>query len=310
MIGHSKRCALRKLIIAFCFVVTIVYTLSVISTLHWTPSSSSLVTSTPSSSSSLSRQIEGELSLVNLTSPSSVHGWVKKSGPAAVETWHMSQDLPRRARWDEYLESRALGKIPMDHSYDAVPPHGPDPWGCRLYFNREYKLFFVRTAKTGSTTILESILPACVKAPDVPHCLERVADTEMSVEEVSKLWIEYTAFTFTRNVWRRAISQYEYLVHFLRSNSSSNERMPCPRATWNDFCRDPLILGAICRKEPRCCSKKWTHQDWHMRQQTSCFLTDQYSGSHSPEWAVDFIGRLEHFDDDVRELFDVVNSKR
>lgn len=41
-----------------------------------------------------------------------------------------------------------------------------------------------------------------------------------------------------------------------------------------------------------------------MRQQTSCFLTE------IGEWAVDFIGRLEHFDDDLVQLFEKINEKK
>ena len=40
------------------------------------------------------------------------------------------------------------------------------------------------------------------------------------------------------------------------------------------------------------------------RQQTSCFVTED------GEWAVDFIGRLEHFDEDIDRLFEIVNKKR
>ena len=40
------------------------------------------------------------------------------------------------------------------------------------------------------------------------------------------------------------------------------------------------------------------------RQQTSCFVTED------GEWAVDFIGRLEHFDEDIERLFEIVNKRR
>jgi hypothetical protein len=205
--------------------------------------------------------------VLDAQAPSSAHGWVAKAGPAAVGVWHRSADAQRRASWDRFLASRAAGETPLDQSYPGVPPHGPDAWGCRLYFNRAYKLFFVRTAKTGSTTVLERVLPACVKAPGVPHCLERVADGAMSAEEVAHLWRTFTAFTFTRNVWGRAVSQYQYLVHFVRNNGTGGGGaggLRCARVLWGDFCRDPLALGALCRAQPRCCTKKWTHQDWHM----------------------------------------------
>lgn len=276
---------------------------------------------------------------LDLQASSAVHGWVDKAGPAAVQVWHHSADPQRRALWDAFLAERAAGRLALDEAYSGVPPHGPDPWGCRLYFNHQYKIFFVRTAKTGSTTILENVFPACVKSPGLPHCLERVADSSMSVEEVAQLWREYTAFTFTRNVWGRAISQYQYLVHFLKHNATSRrdgDSIRCPRVRWDDFCHDPLLLGAVCRKQPECCTKKWTHQDWHMvsrhcgcmlltprcskqlvgcapscrhavqRQQTACFLT----GDDPPGWAVDFIGRVEHFEEDLSKLFARVNRER
>jgi hypothetical protein len=248
----------------------------------------------PTSSSPKSNK----LPLLDIDAPSAVHGWVSKAGPAALRSWHASEDIPRREAWDTFLEKRASGSIPLTQAFDSVPPHGPDPWGCRLYFNHAYKIMFVRTAKTGSTTIVESIFPPCNVAPDVPHCMQRVADTSMAAEEVAALWKKYTAFTFTRNVWTRGISQYQYLVHFVR------DRLDCDHITWDQYCIDPLAIGAICRKHPDCCTKKWTHQDWHMRQQTSCFLTED------GDWAVDFIGRLEHFDDDLIELFKIINEKK
>jgi Sulfotransferase family len=239
-----------------------------------------------------------KLPLLDLDAPSAAHGWVEKAGPAALRSWHASEDVPRRKAWDAYLQKRASGEISLTQSFDSVPPHGPDPWGCRLYFNHAYKIMFVRTAKTGSTTIVESIFPPCNVRPDVDHCMQRVADSTMLPEEVINLWKHYTVFTFTRNVWTRGISQYQYLVHFVLDKPS------CRHVTWDEYCEDPLAIGEICRKNAECCTKKWTHQDWHMRQQTSCFLTDDN------EWAVDFIGRLEHFDDDLVELFKKINEKK
>ncbi|KAL4536786.1 hypothetical protein Ndes2526A_g06292 [Nannochloris sp. 'desiccata'] len=263
-----------------------------------TPTHSPPSKSSPSSSPTSSSDKSLNLPLLDLEASSAAHGWVFKAGPAALRSWHSSEDIPRREAWDNFLEKRAAGDIPLTQAYDSVPPHGPDPWGCRLYFNHAYAIMFVRTAKTGSTTIIESIFPPCNVSPDVPHCMHRVADTSMSAAEVTKLWKKYTVFTFTRNVWSRGISQYQYLVHFIRDTPQ------CRHITWDEYCRDPLAIGEICRKNAECCTKKWTHQDWHMRQQTSCLLTEE------GEWAVDFIGRLEHFDDDLVQLFDKINGKK
>lgn len=235
---------------------------------------------------------------LDLEASSAAHGWVFKAGPATLRSWDASEDIPRREAWDQFLEKRAAGDIPLTKAYNSVPPHGPDPWGCRLYFNHAYKIMFVRTAKTGSTTIVESIFPPCNVSPDVPHCMQRVADTSMEAADVIDIWRKYTVFTFTRNVWSRGISQYQYLVHFVRDTPQ------CRHITWDEYCTDPLSVGEICRKNAECCTKKWTHQDWHMRQQTSCFLTEM------EEWAVDFIGRVEHFDDDLVQLFEKINEKK
>ena len=190
--------------------------------------------------------------ILDLQATSSVHGWVKKTGHATLRSWDSSEDQPRRDSWADFLQKRASGKIPLTQSYPSVPPHGPDPWGCRLYFNHAYKAMFIRTAKTGSTTIIESIFPPCLYNSEVAHCMERVADSNMTSDQVIELWEKYTVFTFTRNVWTRAISQYQYLVHFVK------DRSECHRVTWDEFCEDPLAIGNLC------CTKKWTHQDWHM----------------------------------------------
>lgn len=263
-------------------------------TSYKSPSSKLRSTSSPTPS----LQSSFKLPLLDLEAPSAVHGWVSKAGPAALRSWHADEDIPRRKAWDIFLKKRASGEIPLTQAFPSVPPHGPDPWGCRLYFNHAYKIMFVRTAKTGSTTIVESIFPPCNISPDVPHCMQRVADTTMSAAEVTALWKKYTVFTFTRNVWSRGVSQYQYLVHFVR------DRPTCRHVTWDEYCTDPLSIGEICRKDAECCTKKWTHQDWHMRQQTSCFLTEK------GDWAVDFIGRLEHFDNDLVDLFKLINEKK
>jgi hypothetical protein len=74
---------------------------------------------------------------LDLAAPSAVHGWVAKAGPAPAIVWHSSEDVRRRGAWDGFLARRAYGEVPLTQGYTGVPPHGPDPWGCRLHFNRE-----------------------------------------------------------------------------------------------------------------------------------------------------------------------------
>ena len=71
----------------------------------------------------------------------------------------------------------------------------------------------------------------------------------MTAKQVAALWKKYTVFTFTRNVWSRAVSQYQYLVHFVKSDAS------CRWVKWDEFCADPLAVGAVCRENAECCTK-------------------------------------------------------
>lgn len=75
--------------------------------------------------------------VLDVAASSAAHGWVAKAGPASALVWHASEDIRRRAEWDAFLARRASGAVPLTQAYPGVPPHGPDPWGCRLHFNRE-----------------------------------------------------------------------------------------------------------------------------------------------------------------------------
>ena len=97
-------------------------------------------------------------------------------------------------------------------------------------------------------------------------------------------------------VLRRAISQYQYLTHFMTGAA-------CPAVSWGAFCRDPYILGDICGTHRGCCNQSVLHQYLHVIPQANCLLTaDQ-------QWALDWVGRVEHFEEDFQSLLAILNAR-
>jgi hypothetical protein len=213
----------------------------------------------------------------------------------------------------------------------AVLPHGePESHhGCTVYYNDIYKFIYIRTPKVGGTTIME-YFPDCDSLtkqqhtqegaynnsknndttsprPPLPlHCVTKLAKkTDLTIEELEHMWKTYFVFGFTRNVWRRAVSQYQFLVHFLLLQDTP--ALKCPEIKWMDFCMDPPAVGDVCRKHPQCCPVRRNGDEslfyyFHLNDQTSCLLTE------GGEWAVDYLGRVENEDEDMATVLRYINS--
>lgn len=77
---------------------------------------------------------------------------------------------------------------------------------------------------------------------------------------------------------------------------------------WGEHCADPFLLGDICANPAtaHCCSKGAAtaeHQYTHAAPQVNCLLTKR------GESAVDWVGRVERFEDDLKELVSILNSR-
>lgn len=143
--------------------------------------------------------------------------------------------------------------------------------------------------------------------PPLPlHCVTKLAKrTDLTIEELEHMWKTYFVFGFSRNVWRRAVSQYQYLVHFLLQNTPA---LKCPEIKWMDFCMDPPSVADVCRKHPQCCPVRRTGDEslfyyFHLNDQTSCLLTE------AGEWAVDYLGRVENEDEDLATVLKHINFR-
>lgn len=92
----------------------------------------------------------------------------------------------------------------------------------------------------------------------------------------------------------------QYLSTFVR------EEPGCPRVSWDDYCVDPFVLGDVCQAEATrvCCTQTAEHQYVHASPQTNCFTTQQGRS------ALDWLGRVEHFEEDFAALIKLLNRRK
>ncbi|KAI3432825.1 hypothetical protein D9Q98_010409 [Chlorella vulgaris] len=219
-----------------------------------------------------------------------IHGLVTKGGPLAV----VSKLAEGRKRSDllfppDWVKQRLAG--------DKADP--PSKY-CNAMISDKYKLIYLKCPKTASTSVLDGYFSNCVVPKRYDYCLHMVDYTNITdVKHLLSMWDEYFVFGFSRNVLRRAVSQYHYLARFVKEE--------CGRMSWDTYCRDPYLIGDICAKQDAngesCCTHGLEHQYLHVSPQVNCLLTEQ------GKMAVDWIGRVEHFEDDFVKLISILNAR-
>ena len=168
----------------------------------------------------------------------------------------------------------------------------PPPF-CPIMFNDKYKLIYLKSPKTAGSTIM-SYFGNCAGNRATDRCFENFQIANSSqVQHLLDVWHDYYVFSFTRNVLLRAISQFQYLTSFMHGDCS---------VSWDEFCKDPYILGDVCASKS-CCIQSGVHQYLHVIPQTNCLLTT------TQELAMDYLGRVEHFDDDFAALVNILNTR-
>jgi hypothetical protein len=124
-----------------------------------------------------------------------------------------------------------------------------------------------------------------------------------NIAHIAAAWNDYFVFGFSRNPLRRAISQYQYLSTFISPECSDTP-------SWDAFCADPFVLGDLCadrNRSERCCTEMTVdeaeHHYLHASPQANCFTT------LDGRLALDWLGRVENFEDDLAELLRILNSR-
>ncbi|KAI7840973.1 hypothetical protein COHA_005202 [Chlorella ohadii] len=225
--------------------------------------------------------------LVQLEAGTPVHGRMRKRGPlpslVELAAGRSAAELGYRDAW---AAQRLAG---------SKPPF-PSKW-CAIMFNDKYKLIFLKCPKTAGNTLV-GYFGLCIK-DQRDTCLAFLdANNATELQRLVDVWQDYFVFGFTRNILARAISQYRYLTHFMHS---------CRLVPWGEFCADPFVLGDACHRAAAagnsCCRQSPEHQYVHVLPQAHCFTTA------NNESAVDWLGRVEHFEEDFRELLQLLNSR-
>ncbi|KAI7845978.1 hypothetical protein COHA_000523 [Chlorella ohadii] len=224
--------------------------------------------------------VQLQLSAVDLAAGTPTHGRLVKRGPQS--------SLEKLAQGGDMLELSYIpnGSWPTQRLAGSQPPF-PSKW-CAAMFNDKYKLIYLKCPKTASTSLVDHF----------GYCQFDPRDTCLDFVRYDNVSEDYFVFGFTRNVLARAISQYRYLTHFMPE---------CRRVTWGEFCADPFALGDVCRQAEltgrTCCQQSSEHQYVHVLPQAHCFTTA------TNESAVDWLGRVEHFDQDLAALVQLLNSR-
>lgn len=240
------------------------------------------------------------------------HGAVTKVGMLPAWFWNKdklawrTQEFMKMVRTDmamprqnEYWEADASGQLALK------PLPLPFPF-CHAYVNHKYKMIFIIHPKSASTATKHYI--SLCRFNQTESCLEPLEGVAQ-LAPMDVKWQEYFVFTFVRNPWARAYSSWKFLREgYMLAAGQPRDKpslTPCLPAGWADFCRDPLLLGRVCMALQHCCPGTTGpgFMFYHITDQATCMLTE------GGGLAVDFIGRVEHVDEDMREAVGIINSR-
>jgi Sulfotransferase family len=124
----------------------------------------------------------------------------------------------------------------------------------------------------------------------IPDMRKIASRHELAIRGIPKVngWEEYYKFAFVRNPWDRLVSWYSMVTKFPKGGNELWRYVRDNSSTFEEFiynCTDEVEV------------KKGVYYSFTYNQLD--YVTDEYG-----DLLVDFIGRLENFDEDVHEVFD------
>jgi chondroitin 4-sulfotransferase 11 len=163
-----------------------------------------------------------------------------------------------------------------------------------VFVSDSRKLVFVHIQKTGGVTVQRLLQK---KIPDIRTIVARHAFASQGMEELDD-WDEYFKFAFARNPWDRLVSWYTMirtaqqikarpwnkLWSYAQDNSS----------TFEEFIRN--CTDEVRMKEGVSYSFAYNQLD---------YITDE-----NGDLLIDFVGRVENFETDIRKVLDVIGIKQ
>ncbi|EFN58881.1 hypothetical protein CHLNCDRAFT_140783 [Chlorella variabilis] len=239
-----------------------------------------------------------------------VHGFVRKAGPLDPLHWQAGSFDWRVLQRQSWLDERA--RLLAEGS---PPPPLPLLSSCQVFVNHLYRVIYLRHAKTASSSLL------C----HFSGCREEKAgggsgkaDTSFQHlklapgQELEALWRDYLVVTFVRNPYQRAVSAYKMMARQgdprRAADNGTADNGTADNGTaaysWDNFCADPAGFADECLADPVCRKKGREFVYAHIEPQQPCVV------SANGGWAVDFIGRVEHMDEDLGAVLRELERRR
>ena len=155
--------------------------------------------------------------------------------------------------------------------------------------SKSRKLAFVHIQKTGGSTVHRLLKE---KLPDIYMVGERHEFATRGAKELED-WDEYFRFAFVRNPWERLVSWYSMVTKFRKSGNELWQYVRENSSNFEEFIRN-------CTEEVEI--REGIYYSFAYNQLD--YVTDE-----DGNLLVDFIGRLENFDDDVCHVFDKIGEQ-
>lgn len=228
-----------------------------------------------------------------LSASAKIYGKVEKQGHLPLTKW--SKEHVQLEAFSEWLLNGTVFNMPVA----KIPPLS---FRCAIYVNHPYKFIFVRNRKAASTSIVEALGSPCYeKRATRPMCMDVMVMEQFTEQGLTPQqgWKDYFVFAVARNPWARAASGYDYLTDTMRKKSRGVCRLP----TFEEFCRDPMILGKQ-HMVFRCSQQNAAYNFFHVEPAARCMLTDDGKST------VDFLIRYEHLEEDFNEVVKIINERR
>lgn len=187
-----------------------------------------------------------------------------------------------------------------------------------MLISHKYKFIFIHNPRTGGTSIRKMLYP-CLSETDIkgsdnnPYYFHSTA-LELQQEIPSDIWNSYFKFVFVRNPWDKAVSQYYYFSQTGQMDRIITDFHAKFNKQFKDF-NSWLIGCCVDYKQKQNCaqeSKKSSREDfdtWYKRTDLSWFQNINFTADRSANCIVDFVGRYENINEDVRKILEKIGLK-
>jgi chondroitin 4-sulfotransferase 11 len=152
-----------------------------------------------------------------------------------------------------------------------------------VFVSDSHNVVFIHIQKTGGITV-DRLLKE--RIPDLRGIVARHGFARQGMDELDD-WDAYFKFAFVRNPWDRLVSWYSMVTNLPRAGNELWQYVNDNSSTFEEFiynCTDEVEI------------KEGVHYSFAYNQLD--YVTDEHGNL-----LVDFIGRLENFDEDLKEVF-------